>query len=346
VNRRFKIPLFLILSAIAAILAYFRYTGSEGKEGTMKTTGLIEAREIDISPKIGEKIVWLCCREGDQIKKGELLMRLDDRELKAALDEGKATLKGAEASYQASEANLENARARVEYARAEIKAAESEIDRTRALFDEAREDFQRISNLFKEGYATRKDLDAARAAYDSKNAQLNAAIAKREGLDAELEIARASFKAAEAQLTTARANIGEARARLKLAETRLMETKIFAPRDGVIAYKYFEEGETVSPGKVVYTLYDLKEIWARVDVEETRIGGISLGKGATIKIDSLPVKSFEGEVIEIGREAEFATQRDVTRGRQDIKTFRVKVAVKDPDGSLKPGMTVIVEFKQ
>lgn len=334
----------MILSVIAAAFAYFRYTGTEKKEGYLETTGLIEATEIDVSPKIAEKIAWLCCREGDTVKKGGLLIRLDDRELRAAFNEGKAVLKGAEAGYHASEANLENARARVEHARAEIRAAESEVDRTRALFEEARENFQRISGLFKEGYAARKDLDAVKAAYDSNNAQLNAAIAKRESLDADLETARAGLKAAEAQLTTARASIGEAEARLKLAETRLRETEIFSPRDGVIAYKYFEEGEMVSPGKAVYTIYDLNEIWARVDVEETRVGGISLGKSAIIKIESRPAKDFKGEVIEIGREAEFATQRDVTRGRQDIKTFRVKVAVKNPEGLLKPGMTVLVRF--
>lgn len=343
-NKKLSIPLFLVLSVIAVAFAYFRYTGMEKEEGYLETTGLIEATEIDVSPKITEKIAWLCCREGETVKKGGVLIRLDDRELSAAFNEGKAVLKGAEAGYHASEANLENARARVERARAEIRAAESEVDRARALFEEARENFERTSGLFKEGYAARKDLDAVKAAYDSNNAQLNAAIAKKESLDADLETARAGLKAAEAQVTTARANIGEAEARLKLAETRLRETEIFSPRDGVIAYKYFDEGEMVSPGKTVYTIYDLKEIWARVDVEETGIGGISLGESAIIKVESLPAKDFEGEVIEIGREAEFATQRDVTRGRQDIKTFRVKVTIKNPMGMLKPGMTVTVRF--
>ena len=345
-----KVIIFLSLILIGAVivLAYNRLTGIEKQGAHIEATGIIEATEVNIAPKISEKIEWLCCREGDLVKQGDMLIRLDKSEFIARLNEGKAGLQGAEAGYQVAQANLENAKARVEGAKAELKAAEAEIDRVRALFQEAKDNFQRVSGLFAQGYAAKRDSDAAKAAYDTTNAQLQSALAKKQGIKAELTTVQAGLKAAGAQLNSAKATIGEAEARLRLIETQARYTEISSPIGGVIAYKSFEAGEMVPAGKTIYTIYDLKNIWGRVDIEETDIGRIKLGGRAMIMIAGLAGRGSEGEVIEIGREAEFATQRDVTRGRQDIKTFRVKVAIKGPinedDGLLKPGMTVVIRF--
>lgn len=344
-KKKFIIALSLIIVVAIGVSAYYKWYGPERKSEYIEATGIIEATEVDVSPRIPEKIEWLCCREGEPVKKGDLLIKLDNKEFLARLNEGRAVLKSAEAGYKVAEANLENARARVEGAGAELKAAESEVDRARALFQEAKDNLQRISGLFKEGYVTQKEYDAAKAANDATSAQLSAAAAKRLQIKAELSIEVAGLKAAEARVASAKANIGEAEARLKLIETQLKDTEIYSPIDGVIAYKAFEEGEMASSGKSIYTIYGQKNIWARVDVEETVIGRIKLGGKAIVTVMGLPDKKFDSEVIEIGREAEFATQRDVARGRQDIKTFRVKAAVRNPEGFLKPGMTVVVQFK-
>jgi HlyD family secretion protein len=89
---------------------------------------------------------------------------------------------------------------------------------------------------------------------------------------------------------------------------------------------------------------DTDNLYLRVDVEETLIGVVVLGGKAFITADGIPHKVFEGKVSEIGRYAEFATQRDVTRGRQDIKTFKIKIRLTDPQGVLKPGMTTEVKI--
>lgn len=343
-----KVIVFLSLILIGAVivLAYNRLIGIKKQEAHIEATGIIEATEVNITPKISEKIEWLCCREGDHIKQGDLLIRLDKSEFNARVNEGKAGLQGAEAGHQAAQANLENARARIEGAKAALKAAESEVDRSKALFQEAKDQFQRVSGLFAQGYAAKRDSDAAKAAYDTTHAQLQSALAKKQGIKAELTTVQAGLKAAGAQLISAKAVIGEAEARLVLIETQARDTEIASPIEGIIAYKSFETGELVPSGKTIYTIYDPKDIWARVDVEETDIRRIKVGGRAIIMIAGLAGRGSEGKVIEIGREAEFATQRDVTRGRQDIKTFRVKVAIQKDEGSLKPGMTVVVRFPQ
>ena len=342
--KKFIILLSIFLTIAILIFIYPKWYGEKKNAGHIETTGIIEATEVNISPKISEKIEWLCCREGDNVKKGDVLIRLDSEEFIARLNEGKAVLQGANAGYNMSQANVENARARVEGAKAELRAAESEVDRASALFQEASDNFHRASELFRQGYATKRDSDAAKAAYDTTNAQLSSAMAKKQSLKAALTTAMAGLKAAEAQVSSAKANIGEAESRLKLLETQSRDTEILSPIEGVIAYKYFEAGEMASQGKTIYTIYDLKNIRARVDIEETDIARIRLGEKAIVTVEAMPGKTYDAEVIEIGREAEFATQRDVTRGRQDRKTFRIKVAIDKPEGILKPGMTVVVNF--
>lgn len=327
------------------VLVYSRRDARKKESEELAAAGIIEVIEVEISPKISERIEWLCCSEGDTAKKGDVLIRLDSRELTAKVTEGKALLTGAEARHEESQANLENARARLDSAKAELRVSESEVDRARALFEEAGDNLHRISELFKDGYAAKKDMDAVKTVFDTASAQLNAATAKKTSAEAALSTAAAGLKGAEAQLNSAKAAIGEAEARLKLSETRLNDTIIFSPMDGVITYKVLEEGEIASPGNPIYTLHNLQRVWARVDAEETDIGRIRLGDKAIVLAGALPDRRFEGEISEIGQEGEFATQRDVSRGRQDIKTFRVKVLIKKPEGLLKPGMTVVVIFR-
>ncbi len=338
------ILLVIITAIITAILLYNWQTNINSTYIPIEATGIIEAIEVDISPEIQEKIEWLCCEEGVEVKKGDLLIKLSDRELAAKVNEGKAMLAGAEARHEEARANLENSKARVESARAVVRAAQSEIDRIRALNEDARENFNRISELFRDGYATKKDMDAVKTVFDATTAQMSSAMSKKTSEEAFLTTTIAGVKSTEAQVSSAKASIEEAKARLQLTQTLLKDSVISSPVNGVITYKAFETGENAMPGKTIYTIHDMQRIWARVDIEETDIGRIRLNGKATVSSNALPDKIFDGEVTEIGREAGFATQRDVSRGRQDIKTFRVRVGVMKPDGFLKPGMTVSVKL--
>jgi multidrug efflux pump subunit AcrA (membrane-fusion protein) len=108
--------------------------------------------------------------------------------------------------------------------------------------------------------------------------------------------------------------------------------------------KAIEEGEYVSPGMTILTIQDIERFWVRVDIDETKIGNIKINDPAVIEVLSLPSLRFSGRVFEIGSEGTFATERNVKGGRQDIKTFRVKVLIENPEGLLKTGMTGEVTF--
>jgi RND family efflux transporter MFP subunit len=140
------------------------------------------------------------------------------------------------------------------------------------------------------------------------------------------------------------ASVLSAEANVKLYADQLVDTAIKAPVDGVVVSKALEVGEWVTPGVPILTVDDLSTIWARVDVEETDLGSLYIGKSAQIELPTTPPQTFTGRIMAIGQEGQFATERDVRRGRQDIRTFYVKVQVLQAEGQLKPGMTAQVTF--
>ena len=145
-------------------------------------------------------------------------------------------------------------------------------------------------------------------------------------------------------MATDEATVKQSEAALKVAKTNLDDTVVYSTLSGTVTLRAFEPGEMSSNGATILTVVDLSDIWVRADVEETAVSKIRLGDAATVKIDSLPGQEFKGRVSEINSEGEFATQRDVKRGRQDIKTYRVKVKIDEPKGILKEGMTATAIF--
>ncbi len=148
-----------------------------------------------------------------------------------------------------------------------------------------------------------------------------------------------AVQAGEAAVQSARANV-------TYYDDQLHDTRIASPIDGVVVSKALEVGEWVTPGTPILTVDDLSTIWARVDVEETDLGSLYIGKPARVQLPTNPPEVFTGRVMAIGQEGEFATERDVRRGRQDIRTFYVKVHVLQAGDELKPGMTAEVTFQR
>ncbi|MHB8384513.1 MAG: HlyD family secretion protein [Candidatus Binataceae bacterium] len=195
--------------------------------------------------------------------------------------------------------------------RNQLAQANASLDKSQADLAEARRDKVRDDKLFGAHIIPAKDRDDANTAVD-------------QGLAA----------------------VANARANVNFYQDQLRDTKILAPVDGVIVNKALEVGEWVTPGTPILTVDDLSTIWARVDVEETDLGSVYIGKPAQIRLPTVPPLTFTGRVIAIGQEGQFATEHDVRRGRQDIRTFYVKVRVLQGGGDLKPGMTAEVTFQR
>lgn len=315
------------------------------EEKPLETTGVIEATEVNLSSKIFGRMEWICCKEGDRVEAGKVAIVLDGKELEAKVTEAEAALRSAEASHENAKAGVESARANVAMAKANIANAEAELEKARVRLLDAKKDLRRAEELLAKKIIPESQKDDAQTKYDETVAELRSA-------EARLRLTREQYGVSLAQLNSAqflegstRAQIEQAKATLTLAKVQLQDTIIKSPILGIVMMKAFEKGEIVNAGIPILTIVDLDYIWARIDLEETWLNRVKLGAPATVRLTDSSNKIFSGKIIEIGEEGGFATQRDVRRGRQDIKTFRIKVWISNPQGILKPGMTVLVKLE-
>jgi HlyD family secretion protein len=139
-------------------------------------------------------------------------------------------------------------------------------------------------------------------------------------------------------VATARAQVAEARAALELARARLAETRIAAPITGVVLRRNTERGETAAPGVSILTILDPTDLWLRAYVPETDVGRIRIGQRAAVTLDAYPGREFPGAISEIASEAEFTPKNVQTKKERVNLVFRVKIALRNAEGVLKPGL--------
>jgi RND family efflux transporter MFP subunit len=188
----------------------------------------------------------------------------------------------------------------------------------------------------------RADLQQAQA--NLENAQLT--WKRNSALFAHKVVSTQQYDDSRMQMLQDQAAVASADANVHYYSDQIADTNIRAPIDGTIVNKALEIGEWVTPGTTILTTDDLSTVWARVDVQETDLGWISVGEPAMVRLPTNPPTMLKGQIMSIGQEGEFATQHDVRRGHQDIRTFYVKVKVLEANGDLKPGMTAEVSFQR
>jgi RND family efflux transporter MFP subunit len=186
------------------------------------------------------------------------------------------------------------------------------------------------------------DLQSALA--DLRNAELT--VARDRELYRRQVISAQARDDSVARVERSRAMAVSDRANVQFYSDQLADTVIKSPISGIVVNKALEVGEWVTPGTPILTVDDMSTIWARVDVEESDLGSIRVGDSARVALTTHPPQIYTGRVMAIGQEGQFATERDVRRGRQDIRTFYVKVRVLQAGNDLKPGMTAEVTFSR
>lgn len=339
------VPVIVLLVVLAfGLWFYFSARGPGVGADSLVLTGTIEATEVSLSPKIAERIEWLCCEVGDRVKAGQVVVRLDERELKALLGEARARAGAAGAAVKEARVNLEQSRVAVETAGFAVESARSEVRRAESRAIDAGKEYKRLSALVEKGFVSKSAFDRALADRDSAKAELEAARARLRSEEARLRNARVAVRRADAALEAARARRRKDLATVEVLRTRLSYAVIRTPISGVVAYKAFEAGEMAVPGQAILTIYDDKDVWARVDIPETEISRIRIGARAEVWTGDEPGRVAAARVSEIGQIGEFATHKDVVRVAHDIKTFRVKARLTEPRGEMKPGMTCSVRI--
>ncbi|HZQ94897.1 MAG TPA: efflux RND transporter periplasmic adaptor subunit [Candidatus Sulfotelmatobacter sp.] len=276
---------------------------------------------VNIGANAFGKITHLYVKEGDHVKRGQLLAQLENVQSSADVNANEASLQAAQTDSLAAEAGM--------------KTAEADLLRAQADYDRNKLDWERAQSLFKDGLISKSDFDSR------KNAWATA--------DAGLTQAKARLAQAKAQNDSAGRHVAQAKATLTHYTDLLRKTTYPAPFDGVITNLPVREGETVvigiqnAQGSTLMTLADMSVITAEVKVDETDIVNVRLGQPAEVTIDAMPKKIFHGKVTEIGnnaivRSSGLSTSQQTTAS-EEAKDFKVVVTLSDAPQDLRPGLS-------
>ena len=299
-------------------------------------SGEIKPRNyINIGANAQGLITDILVKEGERVRKGQLLARLENVQPEAVVNSQRAAVSSAEADSNASEASLKAADEN-------MRTQQAIIDRSKADLERAKLDYDRAKDLFKSQLLAKQDFDAKKAAYDS-------AVAALHEQDTRLIQARAQREQQAAQLAATQRRVAQAQATLTQVSDMLKKFNSYAPLDGVVTNLPVRVGETVVPGiqnsaaSTIMTIADMSLITAEVKVDETDIVSVKLDQKADISIDAIPNKTFKGHVIEIGNAAILrstglaASQSAVSS--QEAKDFKVVIAMDDPPEEIRPGLS-------
>jgi multidrug resistance efflux pump len=231
----------------------------------------------------------------------------------------------------------------IRQATATLAAAQAQRTEAAADFENARLEYERVQELEKTGAVSKQEVDRERTAFETTRAKLDASERQLEAQRAALALARA----AEEQVAMKRSAIAAseqeraaAAAQTQKAAVRLAYSEVHAPANGVVDVLAVRQGEVVGSGQPLLTLVDPDDLWVRADVEESYIDRVRLGDSLTVRLPSGETRT--GVVFHRGVDAGFATQRDVSRTKRDIKTFEIRLRVDNHDRRLALGMTAYV----
>jgi multidrug resistance efflux pump len=343
---KFFIFLFVLL-AIAT--GYYFYSTDRTTETVL--IGIVDANQVIVSSKVMGRIEKLNVDEGSKVKAGDLIAEIDSAELEAQKNAAEAMIRSYDSqvsSLRATEADtlgetnsgVVNARARLAAAKATLVQAEADLARIKS-------DSQRMIALAQAGVESEQDRVRADEQLKAQQAVVVSAQKNVDAAQADLitAIARTHQQGAAASNVAAnQAQVANARAQLAEAETRLGYTRIYAPVTGTVSVRATRQGEVVNPGTPIVTIIDFGDTWVRAEAPETEASFVSAGDKLAVRLPA--GKPIEGTVIFKAVESDYATQRDVSRRKRDIKTIGLKLKVDNPDGALVPGMTAEVLLPQ
>ena len=338
---------FFILLGIIFVIAATYYFFSTDHTRDLVLIGTVDANQVIVSAQVEGRIQKLLVDEGTPVQKGDLIAVLDPSELQAQEAAANATIASLqhkvkemqhteESTSGSTSSDVANAEAKLSSAKAQLLQAQASLDRVES-------DSRRTIALAKAGIASDQErvqaetnLQATQATVQAQKDLVTAAQA-----DLKAAIARThQANAAKSTVAATEADLKNAIAQKNQAAVRLGYTNIYAPVSGTVSVRAARQGEVVNIGAPIVTIVDLSDTWARAAIPETYADHIGYGDVLRVRLPGGTVTS--GKVFFKGVEGDFATQRDVSRRKRDIKTIVLKVRLDNPKGAYVPGMTAEV----
>jgi membrane fusion protein YbhG len=306
--------------------------------GNPRVSGQVEATEVQVSPEVGGRILVIPVSEGDRVKQGDLIARLDTRDIELALQHAQADRAGAEAQLRLAQAgsrpeDIRQAEAQAAAVSGEVAAAQSDLGA-------AETDLQRFEKLLQSNSGSQKQRDDAATRRDMARDRLTSARARESAAREAIAKLRAGSRREE--IDVARARVASADAQIATLEKTKSDATVVAPIDGTVSERLLDPGEMAAPRTPVVVLIDLDHAWAEVFVDEPQLPRLKLGQPATVFTDA--GGSIPGKVSFISSKAEFTPRNVQTAEDRSKLVYRVKIAVDNRQGTLKQGMPVEAEI--
>jgi HlyD family secretion protein len=290
---------------------------------------------INIGAEYQGQLTEILVKEGDHVRKGQLLARIDEAQSEADVNAQRAALASAEADAAASEAGAKAGEENVTTLKATLARNKADLAKFEA-------DFQRGQALFKDGLIPKSDFDQRQSAFEGQKAMI---------AETESRIVQAQTQLAQlrAQVSSQQRRIVQSQAGLSRVSDVLRKHNAFSPIDGLVTYLPVRVGETVVPGiqnsaaSTIMTIADMSVVTSEVKVDETDIVNVKLDQPAEISIDAMPNQTFTGHVIEIGNTAILRSTGQAAStsntSSQEAKDFKVVVALDSPPNTIRPGLS-------
>ena len=273
------------------------------------------------------RITSIVVKEGDHIKKGDVLLTQENVQANADVQAQGAAINSAESGVQAAEASY--------------RSAQADLLQQQANLEKTNLDWERGQGLFKDGLIPKQDFDQRKTTYDAQVAAVDSSKARVLSLKATLD--------------QVRAQLSQSRAVLVRTQDILHKTIYTSPINGIVSYLPERVGDYVVPGiqnsngSFLMTLSDMSIVTAEVKVDETDIVSVKIGQDADVTIDAVPGKIFKGRVTEIGSQAVLRTSglatTQSTTSNQEAKDFKVVVTLSNPPENLRPGLSTTAKIK-
>ena len=316
-RNRWGLPLVVAAAAVAAVgigLSVRHAKAASSAVGLYKANGRLEAAEIAIGSKYAGRVSDVLAKEGDPVAAGQVVARMDARDLDAQLAEAKAKVADA-LSGKAT------ALSSVVKAQSSLKAAEAQLEQQRVSLESARKTNERTKSLFAAGVSTRQELENDQASYETAKSRLDAAAAQAEEARAGLEVAETMVPQAEAQIEAAKATV-------ERVGVERDDASLKAPRDGRIQHQLARPGEVVGAGGGVLEMIDTGDVYMTIFLPTQATGRIAIGDEARIVLDSLPGYPIPATISYVASEAQFTPKAVETADEREQLVFEVRLSVK------------------
>ncbi len=320
------IPIVLVVGGVLAY-KYWMSTQSALPAGIVSGNGRIEAKLTDASAKEPLRVKEVLVDEGDLVKPGQVLVRLDTVTIEAEMAKNEAAVAGAREEFAAANAAIATAKADIAAANADIAAANAATEQQQSEIQLAQIEADRQRRMLAENATSQGLFDVRQTALETSKTTLKSIQAQGDAVRARADAAQARAATAQARADAARRQIEVAQAQVEVTKSRIKDATLISPVTGRVLYRLVEPGEVLGAGGKALTLVDLSDVYMEIFLPSDQAAALKTGAPARITVDYEPDKSAAAYVSFVSPEAQFTPKQVETKSEREKLMFRVKIQI-------------------